>query len=325
MSAARPIATPLMVKTMARSVAVALTLTLTLSVTASAQDRGTWWGQRAQSSRDEPLRFPSDLAEREAARLYADARAELDADRLSQAQRKLEVLVAKYPMSALADVARRDLQRVYSLVSPASLPAQAVQPQPTMVPSSRSISIAPIAIQTPAAPQPFASASPLTQTGSEPSSSAATSAVRLANEDFRQQAGDRVFFLDGSTDLGARAKIALEAQATWLIRHPDVQVVIEGHADDQGSRDLNKQLAEKRADVVRLRLNDLGVPAARMRITGLGRNEPVADCPDSSCKAQNRRAVSVIVNVPSSLGFDAPAKRSLGAAAGVVGQPTRAP
>lgn len=306
MSAARTIA-----KACARSGVVIATAVAVLSTAAPAQDRTPWWAQRPPPSRDEPIRIPSDLAEREAARLYADARAELDADRLPQAQRKLEVLVAKHPMSALAEVARRDLQRVYAiLAAPSSLPTT-----PAQAPSR---ALQPAAVQSPALPTMAAPPSPASDT-------LTTSSVRIANEDFRQQAGDRVFFPDGSADLGARARVALEAQAAWLIRHPDVRVVIEGHADDQGARDVNKQLADKRADVVRLRLNDLGVPDARMRVTGLARNEPVADCPEHHCKAQNCRAVTVIVHVPSSLGFDAPAKRSLGAAAGVVGQPSRAP
>lgn len=318
MSAAFPLARFQMAHSVTRIGAIGAMTTIAVSLlagSASAQDRGPWWGQRPLPSRDEPVRLPSDLAERDAARLYADARVDLDADRLPQAQRKLEVLVAKHPMSALADVARRDLQRVYAILS--APPANA-GPLPL---GGQAGAIQPVAIHSPSA----AAAGPALGSGAQVPTSGRASSERLANEDFRQQAGDRVFFPDGGAELGGRAKIALEAQANWLVRHPEVKVAIEGHADDQGSRELNIQLAEKRAEVVRLRLNDLGVLNGRMRVTGLARNEPVADCPEQHCKAQNRRVVTVIDHVPTSLGFDAGAKRSLGAAASAVGQPARAP
>jgi outer membrane protein OmpA-like peptidoglycan-associated protein len=317
--------TPAVSKTVAkrplRAALVLLAIAAPMLITpGAAQERGSWW-TRPSPPRDEPIRVPSGFAEREAANLYADARTDLDAERYREGQRKLELLVARHPMSALAEVARRDLQRLYTMTTPSAGPTETA---PSMT-APRTITVAPAAIQSQSLGSLAAPSSPVTQAPVAQGASPRGSAVRLANEDFRQQAGDRVFFADGSTDLGARAKIALEAQATWLIRHPDVRIIVEGHADDQGARDVNRQLSEKRAEVVKMRLNDLGVPDDRMRVAALGRNEPVADCPEQSCKVQNRRVVTVIVQVPSNLGFDEPARRSLGAAAGAVGQPPRAP
>src|SRR6185295_13919053 len=70
--------------------------------------------------------------------------------------------------------------------------------------------------------------------------------------DFQALVGDRVFFSEGSAELGARARKALAAQAAWLTRHPGVRVTVEGHADDPGGDDVT--LSEHRAEAVRQRL-----------------------------------------------------------------------
>ncbi len=221
----------------------------------------------------------------EASKLYAEARLDLEAGRLPTGQRKLEVLVARFPSSPLADVARRDLQRLYAgtLGTP---------PTPAPVPAARPISDAPSAVAPVAVTMPPVSLPPV------------SAILRAASEDFRHLAGDRVFFADSSVDLGGRAKSALEAQAAWLIKYPGIEVTVEGYSDDHGSRDFNRTISEKRAYAVKLRLNDLGVSADRIGLVGFGRDRPIADCAEPNCTAQNRRVVTTIVRVPSGLTFD---------------------
>lgn len=112
--------------------------------------------------------------------------------------------------------------------------------------------------------------------------------------DFKSSVGDRVFFSEGSAELGARARFALDAQAAWLLRHPGLAVTVEGHADDLGPGDYNLQLSQQRAEAVRQRLVEAGVTAERVRTEGHGRAHLVADCASASCAAQNRRAVTVV-------------------------------
>ena len=257
-----------------------------------ATDRGGFWGRPVAQQRDE-------TPDRDAARLYADARAELDAGQQSSAQRRLEILVARYPLSPLADVARRELQRLYasalgSQPVPQSAPAAPLSSQRA---ASGGVSplapypVAPVAVQPP-------------PSGVAAVTSPPPMAVREASEDFRVVAGDRIFFADSSLDLGGRARLALEAQATWLTRYPAIEIVVEGHSDDHGSRDFNRDVAEKRAQAVRVRLMDLGVSAERVTVVAFGRDRPVADCAQSHCTAQNRRVVTVISRVPAGLGFE---------------------
>src|SRR5262245_10504376 len=66
--------------------------------------------------------------------------------------------------------------------------------------------------------------------------------------EFQSQVGDRIFFGEASAELGTRGRIALEAQAAWLLRNPSLSVVVEGHADDGGGMDHNLDLSQRRAD-----------------------------------------------------------------------------
>ncbi len=119
--------------------------------------------------------------------------------------------------------------------------------------------------------------------------------TRLLEQEFRTRVGDRVFFGEASTDVGAKSRAILAAQAAWLKRNPVVRVLIEAHAHDRGSRQHNLQLSLKRAEGVRMRLIEEGVSGDRIRIQAYGNEKPVADCDDPACAAQNRRVVSVLV------------------------------
>ncbi len=248
----------------------------------------------------------------EAARLYADARSDLEAGQYGVAQRRLEVLVARFPTSPLADVARRDLQQFY--VNARSTPQLGstqlgvtqlgVTPPPATVPAARTIQL-PNSSQLPQSLlTPAANAAPMASTRLLEAGPETGTPLRDASEDFRHLAGDRIFFADASSDLGGRAKTALEAQAGWLARYPGVDVLVEGHSDDHGSREFNRALAEKRAYAVKLRLHDLGVAADRISVVAFGRERPVADCAEAHCLAQNRRVVTVITRLPPGLAFE---------------------
>jgi peptidoglycan-associated lipoprotein len=112
--------------------------------------------------------------------------------------------------------------------------------------------------------------------------------------EFQSQVGDRVFFSDASAELGTRGRVALEAQAAWLVRYPALSVIIEGHADDAGGIAHNQEVSLRRADVVRRRLIQMGVAPDRIRIVAYGRERLIAECAAAACAAQNRRAVTVV-------------------------------
>ena len=112
--------------------------------------------------------------------------------------------------------------------------------------------------------------------------------------DFAVNVGDRVFFESDQTDLTPTAVATLDKQAQWLSRYPRYTFLIEGHADERGTREYNFSLGSRRAQVVRDYLASRGIPAGRMRTVSYGKERPVAVCNDISCWSQNRRAVTVL-------------------------------
>ena len=111
---------------------------------------------------------------------------------------------------------------------------------------------------------------------------------------FNQTIGDRVFFLVDQSTLGDSARATLAQQATWLNTNIDYAVIIEGHADEQGTREYNIALGARRANAVQEYLISQGVSAARLRTISYGKERPVEVCSDEACYSKNRRAVTVI-------------------------------
>lgn len=113
-------------------------------------------------------------------------------------------------------------------------------------------------------------------------------------QDFIVNVGDRVFFETDSPELSPTAVAILDKQSAWLLRYPQYTFLIEGHADERGTREYNYALGARRAQTVYDYLTSRGVPSNRMRVVSYGKERPVAVCNDISCWSQNRRAVTVL-------------------------------
>jgi peptidoglycan-associated lipoprotein len=119
-------------------------------------------------------------------------------------------------------------------------------------------------------------------------------------QEFNQTVGDRVFFDTDQTNLSPAAQATLDKQAVWLNRYNRYSFIIEGHADERGTREYNFALGAQRAQAVHDYLVAKGVSPARMRTISYGKERPVAVCEDISCWSQNRRAVTVLNGAPTS-------------------------
>jgi peptidoglycan-associated lipoprotein len=120
------------------------------------------------------------------------------------------------------------------------------------------------------------------------------SATPGSAQDFVVNVGDRVFFESDSSDLTATATATLDRQAQWLQRYGRNSILVEGHADERGTREYNFSLSARRAQTVRDYLASRGIPSSRLRTVSYGKERPVAVCNDISCWSQNRRAVTVV-------------------------------
>ncbi len=113
-------------------------------------------------------------------------------------------------------------------------------------------------------------------------------------EDFLVNVGDRVFFGYDRYDLTAAARATLERQAQWLQRYPNRRLVIEGHADERGTREYNLALGERRADTVKNYLVAVGVSPSRLSTISYGKEQPAVLGATEAAWAQNRRGVTVV-------------------------------
>ncbi|OAN74049.1 peptidoglycan-associated lipoprotein [Sulfitobacter sp. EhC04] len=111
---------------------------------------------------------------------------------------------------------------------------------------------------------------------------------------FQQSIGDRVLFEVDQSNLTAIGRATLDGQAQWLMTNSDYQAVIEGHADEQGTREYNLALGARRANAAQEYLISKGVPAGRLRVVSYGKERPIEICSEEACYAKNRRAVTVL-------------------------------
>lgn len=117
-----------------------------------------------------------------------------------------------------------------------------------------------------------------------------------SQEDFLARvASDRIFFDTDQYNVDAQDQSVLQSQAQWLAQYPNVSIVIEGHADERGTRDYNLALGERRANAAKNYLVALGISSARIRTVSYGKERPEALGSNESAWAQNRRAVTVTI------------------------------
>ncbi len=125
----------------------------------------------------------------------------------------------------------------------------------------------------------------------------ATTAIQPGSvNDFQVNVGDRVFFDYDKFDVKPAGKATLDKQAAWLKRYGQWKVVVEGHADERGTREYNLALGERRANSVKAYLVNQGIPAARVTTISYGKERPVALGSNEAAWAQNRRGVTVLSN-----------------------------
>lgn len=130
--------------------------------------------------------------------------------------------------------------------------------------------------------------------GSSSSSSNMNGPAPGSAEEFMTVVGDRVFFGLDKYTLSAEAQAVLRNQSAWLKRYGNRSLVIEGHADERGTREYNLALGERRASSVRDFLVAQGVAPQRLRVVSYGKERPACGQSTEECWSMNRRGVSVL-------------------------------
>jgi peptidoglycan-associated lipoprotein len=107
---------------------------------------------------------------------------------------------------------------------------------------------------------------------------------------------DRVFFATNETILTTASRETLRAQAAWLRKNSSINVVIEGHADERGTREYNLALGERRANSAKDYLMTYGISSDRISVLSYGKERPVDAGSNALAWSKNRRSVTVKAN-----------------------------
>jgi peptidoglycan-associated lipoprotein len=110
------------------------------------------------------------------------------------------------------------------------------------------------------------------------------------------QVTDRVFFATDSSVVDSEGQSVLENQATYLKENTSVNITVEGHADERGTREYNIALGERRATAAKSYLVSQGVSSSRISTISYGKERPATTGNDEGAWSQNRRAVTVVAN-----------------------------
>ena len=107
---------------------------------------------------------------------------------------------------------------------------------------------------------------------------------------------DRVFFATNESVLTTASRETLRKQATWLRKNPKINVVLEGHADERGTREYNLALGERRANAAKDYLMTYGISGSRISVISYGKERPVDSGSNPLSWSKNRRSVTVKAN-----------------------------
>ena len=107
---------------------------------------------------------------------------------------------------------------------------------------------------------------------------------------------DRVFFATNKSALTTKSRDTLRKQATFLRKNKSLNVTIEGHADERGTREYNLALGERRANSVKDYLMTYGISGKRISVISYGKERPVNTASTPLAWSQNRRSVTVKAN-----------------------------
>jgi len=129
---------------------------------------------------------------------------------------------------------------------------------------------------------------------SSSSSSSGSGVTEMTEAEKLAEVGNTVYFDFDSAELTAEAKMTLNRQYAFLNVNPTLVIVVEGHADERGTREYNLALGDRRATAVRDYLIANGLNSARVRTVSYGKERPAVEGSSEEAWAKNRRSATVL-------------------------------
>ena len=133
-----------------------------------------------------------------------------------------------------------------------------------------------------------------TSSVSSASSASSSAAAAKTEADKLSEVGNTIYFDFDSSELSENAQMTLNRQAAFLNVNPTLVIVVEGHADERGTREYNLALGDRRATAVRDYLLAKGLNSARVRTVSYGKERPAVEGSNEAAWEKNRRAATVL-------------------------------
>ena len=111
----------------------------------------------------------------------------------------------------------------------------------------------------------------------------------MTEEQLFEQNMHDVYFDYDKADLRTADLSVVDQDAVFLLKYPDMKIVIGGHCDERGSAEYNIALGQNRALSLQKALEDKGVPASRLKVVSYGKEKPFCTESNEQCWQQNRR------------------------------------
>ena len=99
-----------------------------------------------------------------------------------------------------------------------------------------------------------------------------------------------IYFEFDRSNVRAQFRPIIDAHAAYIQANPSARVILEGHADERGSREYNLGLGEQRGSAVEDLLRAVGVSGSQVEVVSYGEERPVCRESSDDCWQRNRRA-----------------------------------
>lgn len=109
----------------------------------------------------------------------------------------------------------------------------------------------------------------------------------------------RIYFGYNQYNILPQARETLRRQAEWLKEYGNYKVVIEGNADERGTREYNLALGARRADSTKAFLVSQGINPARISTVSYGKERPIDPRSNEEAWALNRNTNTVVIGFGS--------------------------
>jgi peptidoglycan-associated lipoprotein len=111
----------------------------------------------------------------------------------------------------------------------------------------------------------------------------------ITEEQLFEQNMQDIYFDYDKADIRTQDSPVVEQDFAFLLKYPDIKLLIGGYCDERGSAEYNIVLGQKRAESLQKALVSDGIPASRIRVISYGKERPFCTDSNEQCWQQNRR------------------------------------